>query len=82
MHLYGLIIRRAADADASPVADVWLRSFTAALPSVRRAHLKAVTEGGDEPGTLSFSDYNEPVAVTAPPADQTVDVEKVKAAGS
>lgn len=44
--------------------------------------LKAVTEGGDEPNTMSFSDYNKPVAVTAPPADQIFDVDKVKAAGS
>ncbi|MEU1626471.1 GNAT family N-acetyltransferase [Streptomyces sp. NPDC020096] len=31
-----LVIRRAVDSDASAVADVWLRSFTAALPTVRR----------------------------------------------
>jgi GNAT superfamily N-acetyltransferase len=31
-----LVIRRAVDSDASTVADVWLRSFTAALPTVRR----------------------------------------------
>ena len=29
-------IRRAVDADAAAVADVWLRSFAAALPTVRR----------------------------------------------
>lgn len=29
-------LRRAADTDAAAVADVWLRSFTAALPTVRR----------------------------------------------
>ncbi|MFF4228824.1 hypothetical protein [Streptomyces sp. NPDC001820] len=44
--------------------------------------LKFVTEGGDEPGTVSISDYNKPVAVTAPPADQIFDLDKVKAAGS
>ena len=32
------VIRRGVEADASAVADVWLRSFTAALPSVHRAH--------------------------------------------
>jgi GNAT superfamily N-acetyltransferase len=31
-------IRRAVAADADAVADVWLRSFRAALPTVRRAH--------------------------------------------
>ncbi|MER0442998.1 GNAT family N-acetyltransferase [Streptomyces sp. Edi4] len=33
-----IVLRRAADADAYPAADVWFRSFTAALPSVRCAH--------------------------------------------
>jgi GNAT superfamily N-acetyltransferase len=31
-----LVIRRAVDSDASAAADLWLRSFTAALPTVRR----------------------------------------------
>ncbi|MEU1628213.1 GNAT family N-acetyltransferase [Streptomyces sp. NPDC020096] len=33
-----VVLRRAGDADALPAADVWLRSFAAALPSVRCAH--------------------------------------------
>ncbi|WP_299531479.1 GNAT family N-acetyltransferase [uncultured Streptomyces sp.] len=33
-----LLIRRAVEADAAGMAEVWLRSFTAALPTVRRAH--------------------------------------------
>ena len=33
-----VVLRRAVPADAPAVADVWLRSFTAALPDVRRAH--------------------------------------------
>ncbi|GAA3368569.1 GNAT family N-acetyltransferase [Streptomyces sannanensis] len=33
-----LVLRRAVDSDAADVADVWLRSFAAALPTVRRAH--------------------------------------------
>ncbi|GAA2392223.1 GNAT family N-acetyltransferase [Streptomyces glaucosporus] len=33
-----LVIRRATGRDASAVAGVWLRSFAAALPGVRRAH--------------------------------------------
>lgn len=33
-----LVFRRADDSDAADIADVWLRSFTAALPTVRRAH--------------------------------------------
>ncbi|GGZ82040.1 GNAT family N-acetyltransferase [Streptomyces echinoruber] len=33
-----VVLRRAGHADALPAADVWLRSFAAALPSVRCAH--------------------------------------------
>lgn len=38
MNSDAVVLRRAGSADALPAADVWLRSFTAALPSVRRAH--------------------------------------------
>lgn len=33
-----VVLRRADDSDAAGMADVWLRSFAAALPTVRRAH--------------------------------------------
>jgi len=33
-----VVIRRATPADADAVAGVWLRSYDAALPTVRRAH--------------------------------------------
>lgn len=33
-----LVLRRADASDAVDIADVWLRSFAAALPTVRRAH--------------------------------------------
>ena len=33
-----LVVRRAVKSDAAAIAEVWLRSFTTALPSVRRAH--------------------------------------------
>ncbi|MGI5397112.1 N-acetyltransferase family protein [Streptomyces sp. CA-251251] len=36
-----VIFRRARDADARAVADVWLRSYAAALPTVRCAHDEA-----------------------------------------
>ncbi|WP_254705790.1 hypothetical protein [Streptomyces vilmorinianum] len=39
--------------------------------------LKTVEVGGDEPGTLVFSDFNKPVTVTAPPADQVMDPDKL-----
>ncbi|MFF0741227.1 GNAT family N-acetyltransferase [Streptomyces sp. NPDC004111] len=32
------LLRRAVDGDARAAAEVWLRSYDAALPSVRRAH--------------------------------------------
>ncbi|MFD8203765.1 GNAT family N-acetyltransferase [Streptomyces sp. NPDC059701] len=38
MEINDFVVRRAADSDAAAVADVWLRSFAAALPGVRRAH--------------------------------------------
>jgi ribosomal protein S18 acetylase RimI-like enzyme len=34
----GLIVRRAGAHDAPAVAEVWLRSYAAALPTVRQAH--------------------------------------------
>ena len=33
-----ILVRRAGDADAAAAAGVWLRSYSAALPTVRRAH--------------------------------------------
>jgi GNAT superfamily N-acetyltransferase len=33
-----VVLRRATAADAAAIADVWLRSYSTALPSVRRAH--------------------------------------------
>lgn len=39
--------------------------------------VKVVTTGGKEPGTLLFSDFDQPVSVGAPPADQIVDIDKL-----
>ncbi|MGW7327650.1 GNAT family N-acetyltransferase [Streptomyces sp. NPDC054840] len=36
-----VLLRRADDSDAAPAADVWLRSFASALPTVRCAHDEA-----------------------------------------
>ncbi|MFB7368253.1 GNAT family N-acetyltransferase [Streptomyces sp. NPDC056222] len=38
MEINNCVVRRSVDSDAAAMAEVWLRSFTAALPSVRRAH--------------------------------------------
>ena len=37
--------------------------------------LKVVKTGGDEPGTIVFSEYNKPVKAVAPPADEIVDLQ-------
>lgn len=39
--------------------------------------LKMVKTGGDEPGTMVLSDYDKPVKVVIPPADETVDLSKL-----
>ncbi|WP_426366001.1 hypothetical protein [Streptomyces sp. E-08] len=39
--------------------------------------LKLVKAGGDEPGTMLFRDYDKPVVVKAPPADETVDLSRL-----
>lgn len=40
-----VVLRRAAAPDASQIADVWIRSFAAALPTVRRGHDDAHVHG-------------------------------------
>ncbi|MFD6418267.1 hypothetical protein [Streptomyces sp. NPDC060194] len=39
--------------------------------------LKVVVKGGDEPGEMTLSDYDKPLEVKAPPADETVDLQKL-----
>ncbi|MFF0472671.1 hypothetical protein [Streptomyces sp. NPDC004284] len=39
--------------------------------------LKMVKTGGDEPGAIVLSDYDKPVDVKVPPADETVDLSKL-----
>lgn len=39
--------------------------------------LKSTSEGGKNPSTVTFSDYNEPVRPEQPPADQTVDLKEL-----
>ncbi|MFI8949922.1 hypothetical protein ACIGO6_25775 [Streptomyces sp. NPDC053750] len=38
--------------------------------------LKTTTEGGKNPGSVTFSEYGEPVSPEQPPADQTVDLKE------
>ncbi|MFJ7070078.1 hypothetical protein [Streptomyces sp. NPDC101115] len=39
--------------------------------------LKTVKKGGAEPGSVTLSDYDKPVKVVVPPADETVDLSKL-----
>ncbi|MFE0812820.1 hypothetical protein ACFW34_35935 [Streptomyces sp. NPDC058848] len=39
--------------------------------------LKSTTEGGENSGSVTFSEYNEPVQAEQPPADQTVDLKEL-----
>ncbi len=39
--------------------------------------LRSTTEGGKNPGTVDFADYNKPVSPEQPPADQTVDLKEL-----
>lgn len=43
--------------------------------------LKAEKAQGDEPGTVTFSDFDEPVDATAPAASDTIDFSKLQGAG-
>ncbi|WP_158838671.1 hypothetical protein [Streptomyces sp. NRRL S-1022] len=40
--------------------------------------LRLTAEGGKEPGSFDFSAFNKPVTVTAPPAGEVMDPEKLK----
>lgn len=40
--------------------------------------LKIHVVGGDEPGTITLSDYDKPVKAVAPPADEVLDMEKLE----
>ncbi|MFD3664152.1 hypothetical protein ACFWVF_26790 [Streptomyces sp. NPDC058659] len=40
--------------------------------------LKMVKTGGEEPGSMTFSDFDEPVDVAVPPAAETVDLSKLE----
>jgi hypothetical protein len=44
--------------------------------------LKVARTGGDEPGTMLFSDYDKPVAAAAPSADEVVDLGNLSGLGT
>ncbi|MFI8367280.1 hypothetical protein [Streptomyces sp. NPDC085466] len=83
---------READADVDGTAAVVLKgkpekngetsTFYVAKDSAKPYILRVVTTGGEEPGTVTLSDFDKPVEVTAPPADQVVDMEQLMKAGA
>ncbi|MFJ5705889.1 MULTISPECIES: hypothetical protein [unclassified Streptomyces] len=83
---------READADVDGTPAVVLKgkadskgetsTLYVAKDSAKPYILRVVTTGGDEPGTVTLADYDKPVTVTAPPADQVVDMEQLMKAGA
>ncbi|MFJ5834323.1 hypothetical protein [Streptomyces sp. NPDC093089] len=70
------------EVDGTPVATLVKRTGaeTTTVSVAREGKpyiLKMVKAGGDEPGAMVFSDYDEPVVVKVPPADETVDLTKL-----
>ncbi|MFH9724053.1 hypothetical protein ACH4M4_13975 [Streptomyces sp. NPDC017254] len=74
-----------AEVDGTPVANLVKRktggeTTTVSVSQEGRPYiLKLVKAGGEEPGTLVLSDYDKPVKVVVPPADETVDLSKLDA---
>ncbi|MFI1395136.1 hypothetical protein [Streptomyces sp. NPDC020681] len=71
-----------ADVNGQPVATVVKKKAgeTTTLYVAKEGEpyiLKVVVVGGDEPGSMVFSDYNQPVKAVAPPAGEVVDAEKL-----
>ncbi|MGA5192099.1 hypothetical protein [Streptomyces exfoliatus] len=72
-----------AEVDGTPVATLVKKKARGETTTVSVAQegkpyiLKMVQTGGDEPGSITFSDYDKPVDVVVPPADETVDLSKL-----
>ncbi|GGY32578.1 LolA-like protein [Streptomyces omiyaensis] len=78
-------LTRGDDADVDGTAAVVLTgkegaestTLYVARDSAKPYVLRVVTTGGDEPGTVTLKDYDKPVTVEAPPADQVMDMEQL-----
>ncbi|MFF7811791.1 hypothetical protein ACFZCF_07720 [Streptomyces sp. NPDC007945] len=77
-------LRRGPDreVDGTPVATlVEKESRTTTTVSVAqegKPYIRQVVRtGGDEPGSMTLSEFDRPVGVTAPPADETVDLSRL-----
>ncbi|MEU9297835.1 hypothetical protein [Streptomyces sp. NPDC048266] len=73
-----------ADVDGRPAVTLTKKgekgettTFYVAKDSAKPYVLRVVETGGKEPGTLTLSDFDEPVTAAAPPADQVVDMEQL-----
>ncbi|WP_411108292.1 hypothetical protein [Streptomyces sp. c-19] len=73
-----------AEVDGTPVATLVKKKDGGETTTVSVAQegkpyiLKMVKTGGDEPGSMTLSDYDKPVDVVVPPADETVDLSKLQ----
>ncbi|MGW8761905.1 hypothetical protein ACWGN5_05305 [Streptomyces sp. NPDC055815] len=76
-----------AEVDGTPVATLVKKKEGGETTTVSVSQkgkpyiLKMVKTGGDEPGAIVLSDYDKPVVVKAPPADETVDLSRLDGGG-
>ncbi|MFI8518655.1 hypothetical protein ACIGEZ_12640 [Streptomyces sp. NPDC085481] len=79
----GLTRGRDGEVDGTPVATLVKRkpggeTTTVSVSEQGKPYiLKIVKKGGEEPGSIVLSDYDKPVKVVVPPADETVDISKL-----
>lgn len=78
----GMTLGRDTEVDGVPVATLVKkegRETTTAYVAKEGSPylLKVVRAGGDDAGSVGFSDFDEPVRVQAPPSDEVVDLEKL-----
>ncbi|CAM5385036.1 lipoprotein [Streptomyces tanashiensis] len=79
----GLTREADADVDGTPTAVLSKKeksettTFYVAKDSAKPYILRVVTTGGDDPGTVTLSDFGKAVTVTAPPASEVVDMEEL-----
>ncbi|WP_406061933.1 hypothetical protein OG462_28620 [Streptomyces sp. NBC_01077] len=72
-----------AEVDGTPVATLVKKKAGGETTTVSVSQegkpyiLKMVKTGGAEPGSMVLSDYDKPVRVVVPPADETVDLSKL-----
>ncbi|MEU7295120.1 hypothetical protein AB0A76_18165 [Streptomyces exfoliatus] len=73
-----------ADVDGKPAATLTKKgekgettTFYVAKDAAKPYILRVVETGGEEPGTITLSDFDKPVTAKAPSADQIVDMEEL-----